>query len=84
MDPIEPECYVDQDCHYPLACIDQHCQDLCDTRRPCQGSLECSVIDTLGGSRVAACSCPDGYEVANGNNCKQGTTSLVSLLDLDN
>ena len=69
--PVSPECFVDQDCSSPLACIDQHCQNLCETRNPCTGNLQCSVIDT-GGKRVAACACPDGYEVTRDNDCKQG------------
>ena len=70
--PYEPECRVDRDCPPQLSCIEEHCVNVCQTRNPCAGDLECSVLDTSTGKRVVACSCPAGFVASNNAFCEQG------------
>ncbi len=77
--PYEPECRVDRDCPPQLSCIEEHCVNVCQTRNPCAGDLECSVLDTSTGKRVVACSCPAGFVASNNAFCEQGTRLIVFL-----
>lgn len=78
--PDEPECYVDQDCPRQMSCIDRHCENLCQTRNPCVGDLECSVEDSLDGRRTVACSCPVGFVAIGANHCEQGSPFVSKVL----
>ena len=70
--PTEPECYLDKDCPYPMSCLDNHCQNVCQRRNPCEGNLQCSVVDTPSSKRIVACSCPAGYVTVMHDYCEQG------------
>jgi hypothetical protein len=71
--PDEPECRIDKDCPLTLSCIQESCQNLCQTRNPCSGNLVCSVEDSANGKRVVACTCPDGYFASGTSMCEKGT-----------
>jgi hypothetical protein len=70
--PSEPECRVDQDCPLKLSCIQESCQNLCQTRNPCRGNLVCSVEDSQIGKRIVACTCPAGFTVSGSDTCEKG------------
>lgn len=74
--PSEPECRVDQDCPYPLACISNRCQSVC-AQRPCRGDLICTVEHGQGGSNVAACACPTGLILHQNGQCLEGIPPLI-------
>ena len=69
----DPECRIDQDCPQQMSCVEEHCQNLCQSRNPCQGNLECSITESYDGSRTVACSCPDGFVAVSASHCEQGS-----------
>ena len=73
--PIEPECRVDSDCPSKLACIDERCQNPCETNNPCLGNQQCLVADTLP-TRTVACSCPEGTVFSDQGSCKRGNFTI--------
>lgn len=56
-----PECTVDDECSYRLACRNEQCQDPCD----CGINAECRVDN-----HVASCRCPPGYSGNPNQECK--------------
>lgn len=65
----EPECRVDADCPFELACINNHCQNPCAIANICTIDQECRVLNTLP-LRTIMCQCPpDTYTDSNGR-CK--------------
>lgn len=48
-----PECTVNQDCPYNLACINEKCRDPCN----CAEGAQCRVDN-----HIATCKCPPGYD----------------------
>lgn len=64
-----PECTVDDDCPYRLACRNEQCQDPCH----CGINAECRVDN-----HVASCRCPPGYSGNPNAECK-----IVPLRDND-
>lgn len=74
--PEIPECRVDRDCPGKMSCIDEHCENLCATRNPCQGDLQCTVTEDYDGTRVVACSCPAGFVAVSQSRCEQGSWFL--------
>lgn len=75
--PSDPQCRIDRDCPSQMSCIDENCVNLCASRNPCQGNLECSVSESHGGTRTVACSCPQGYVAVGLNRCEQGNVQAT-------
>ena len=77
----DPECRIDRDCPNGMSCVDERCQNLCQSRNPCLGNLECSVTESYDGSRTVACSCPVGFVAVSESHCEQGMLLLPFLED---
>ena len=81
--PEEPECYIDSDCREDQSCYQEHCQDLCRTRNPCQGNYICKVVSNQG-KRTISCACPEGFVAASPTLCEQGKFNLyIQRLGVD-
>ena len=70
--PTEPECRLDRDCNFQLACINERCENPCKYQNPCLGDLLCSVKEQHNGKKTVSCSCPDGTISVGSGRCEPG------------
>ena len=68
----EPECRLDHDCPPKMACIQERCQNPCQSANPCQQGKLCDVVSSHSGRPIVACSCPEGQLSNNQGYCISG------------
>lgn len=67
--PENTECHTDIECPTQLACLNNHCTDLCALGNVCTPDQECRVEDTLP-LRTIMCQCPSDTVVDVSGRCK--------------
>ncbi|KAK8736183.1 hypothetical protein OTU49_004861, partial [Cherax quadricarinatus] len=69
----QPECLVDNDCAYNLACLNQQCQDPCQSRDVCGFNAECIVT-----VHTPTCMCSPGYTGNPYVRCRPPTAPILT------